>query len=638
MIIHGGISEKLDSRDTWSYNIVFNTWSKLNTVGNPPPLTEGASYISIPTRPQIFAYGGFLALSNTFNISRELYVLDIPTLSWARLPNAPIPLWGATASYNGEMNSLVFVGGYRWSPMSQIHRVLYFNLDSKEWYYGPNQLGADSVAYAAAVGIPGVNNDLVVGWGGLTSDTINARSTNFEPGACFSQRFQVLDLACGRMYLLNSTATSSSALRRRGHSMVLRNDTLFVLGGTNGFVLSDLVELRLPQLNLSSIERDKCRANNWCGSNYYGCLDCIAKPYCSWCAEQCVWDLSKRPLLTMNTSSQAQHPNISLDGAVCSALGGLGTVEKGCKPLIPFQIGTSLVASIMPKSTVDMSVYIDIPTFDIEFALSTPSTNIPPLNLSLLSIRSLSPSTASASSPASIKLLASDPRRYSGPYNFRISNEGGNESVPFSIAVNINDAQTGGGGGQGGFGFWSSAIDLTTFITVFALCVLVSLTLAVVVKRIRDRMASAAGGAPMGFDNSENREWLQRDPPTLWKVLVQVDRQVSEQEQLQALQMQKEKEVHNQSQPPEPDKPGGKGSPWLSWMRKGRRNSEKIIPTDETSPKKVKEVQPPAQRDVLKTASIGDGESSADRMSSSLLRRGMNLSQILQIPKRHTLQ
>ena len=77
-----------------------------------------------------------------------------------------------------------------------------------------------------------------------------------------------MKLACGNWsYFLDP---SWENLKRMGHSIIVRNKTLVITGGTNGFLLNDMIQINLPSLpaiesNIcttcpnSVINRDTCR-------------------------------------------------------------------------------------------------------------------------------------------------------------------------------------------------------------------------------------------------------------------------------------------------------------------------------------------------------------------------------------------
>lgn len=79
--------------------------------------------------------------------------------------------------------------------------------------------------------------------------------------------------------------------RRKGHSSVmLKNNTLLAAGGNNGMDLNDLYLLPTTDIATSTSEttRSTCATQNWCNL-YYDCTDCVARPYCGWCDNECVF-------------------------------------------------------------------------------------------------------------------------------------------------------------------------------------------------------------------------------------------------------------------------------------------------------------------------------------------------------------
>lgn len=59
-----------------------------------------------------------------------------------------------------------------------------------------------------------------------------------------------------------SGSPGQNIVPRKGHSMVIRNDVAWILGGHNGFDLADLVSFSVPKGSLSSKQIAQCKGKN----------------------------------------------------------------------------------------------------------------------------------------------------------------------------------------------------------------------------------------------------------------------------------------------------------------------------------------------------------------------------------------
>ena len=51
--------------------------------------------------------------------------------------------------------------------------------------------------------------------------------------------------------------------RRMGHAMVIRNESMLIIGGSDGFLHNEVIEIPLPSLvNETSASRDTCRGEH----------------------------------------------------------------------------------------------------------------------------------------------------------------------------------------------------------------------------------------------------------------------------------------------------------------------------------------------------------------------------------------
>lgn len=70
-------------------------------------------------------------------------------------------------------------------------------------------------------------------------------------------------LACGTMNMQRNIPLLGSPeqhlVPRKGHSMVVRDDVAWILGGHNGFDLADMISFPLPKDNLNSSQTAQCK-------------------------------------------------------------------------------------------------------------------------------------------------------------------------------------------------------------------------------------------------------------------------------------------------------------------------------------------------------------------------------------------
>lgn len=117
--------------------------------------------------------------------------------------------------------------------------------------------------------------------------------------SCFLSETKFLDLACNKWYQVSSL----KMLNRTGGAAFIRNSSLWVIGGSNGFLFKDFTEIPLSLANElpSKSARDKCRAKNYC-SPYDQCSQCKLKPQCIWCNSGCALNNASVPVLGVESS------------------------------------------------------------------------------------------------------------------------------------------------------------------------------------------------------------------------------------------------------------------------------------------------------------------------------------------------
>ncbi|KAJ3063111.1 hypothetical protein HDU98_001031 [Podochytrium sp. JEL0797] len=422
MFLYGGVTYAEDSDMLWSYNIDANKWNPHQTIGEFPPMFEGAAYVFVNSTtgqsPTLYVFGGYVPYASSFELSRMLYALDLTTLTWTLLNNSPYPSWAPTGVYHKNTNSLYFTGGYRFAE-SPFQPTLQYQIDSQMWFNGASQPFHLSMSYATSF-IDPANPDTMVTWGGYPATLSKQSDVNV---ACFSQQFQFYDINCQTWSYAD--VPSGLFLRRKGHSMVVRRGQVVVFGGMNGYFLNDLAVLDVvaAPVNSSAASVKECRAQNWCTNEHYWCQDCMARPYCAWCGSTC----------NFNGVLASMVPDTNPTSFQCPA----GNPASVCPAVSSIAINQTITETITTSSSAykDYTFNCDYPLFDITIT-STPSPNTT-ITITLLSIRSPIYTNTSSTS-AYISIPATDPARYSGPYTFRVSYSPINSPGINNVTVNVS--------------------------------------------------------------------------------------------------------------------------------------------------------------------------------------------------------
>ncbi|KAJ1565090.1 hypothetical protein HK096_004605, partial [Nowakowskiella sp. JEL0078] len=145
----------------------------------------------------------------------------------------------------------------------------------------------------------------------------------------------------------------------------------------------------------------------------------------------------------------------------------------------------SIVKSkLEPQETAVYWAYIDLASYDIVLQITNISSNIQ-LKVVVTSIHPMG--SKSGTSPEFI-ILATDPSRYAGKYIFQVQNpttEGNNISASYEISLSLRLSNN-----KTSFGQNSpfTALDITTFVLVFAVSMAFTLIVSWLIKRTRERI------------------------------------------------------------------------------------------------------------------------------------------------------
>ncbi|KAI9360325.1 hypothetical protein DFJ73DRAFT_957161 [Zopfochytrium polystomum] len=469
-LIGGEVASGESPNLLWGYDVAANSWTAFPTSGDAPPNRDAATYAFVApdgktVRPTLLTFGGVVATPGGLAVARSLYSLDIATLTWSRLPNPPAPAYAAAAAYDASSRFLLAWGGYTTSAGPP--QLLAYSIDAALWYTLPATT-PPATAYAAAAASGAVGGVWSVGglagggdcWGGGGAARFDVRCARWRTGDGGG----------------DATAAAASAARRAGAAAVERRGVVWVVGGSDGALLNDLVAVGDDRVAAGS---GACAvAFNWCRSVYYGCDDCVARPYCKWdaAAASCEWK--------------------DAAAGLGSGTGGTGDLQQ-CPQVINVNLDSSIAGVVTENTTVLYRVYVDAPesanpsvlfTSNKDLYITLTQSTQTALVLTLPSIRTSR--TPGLTDPHPTLLLpASDPRRYSGPYYVRVALAAPAPTpvVDFTLSVFQSPAASDPGGVWVQNDDGRTAVDLRTFVFAFLVCVTAGMALAYAVRRVRER-------------------------------------------------------------------------------------------------------------------------------------------------------
>ncbi|KAI8920911.1 hypothetical protein DFJ77DRAFT_141311 [Powellomyces hirtus] len=507
LVVYGGILSGQPTNEIWSYKPApTNEWFLLPAKGEVP-LTGGAAATLVEYNKgfNIYVVGGVGIYSNHF--SRYLYKYDSVTTRWTYLRPIPVRTTGASLAYHPETNSLYLLGGLRYTDMDMTGGLpsYIYSIDANEWYLGPGQEPPLSIYGTATY----VGNDIFAIHGGYRP--LLKESMLYDE--CAPAYTSVLDAACGQFVKANVLPPLKA--RRKGQAMILRDDVLIMHGGSNGLLLNDNATIPLSALTPTTPtrrNRDACAIHRWC-STWYDCTDCLARPYCGWCGNQCVY----------TGQNMAIRPSALQIASVCPA-GSTPTHDlDDCPNRIPLEYDDQAVfGSVQMGSSVSYKVYIDEPDRDIHFEV-IPSDSSVKLNLTILSIQ---PIGSFSTTTGLLTISSFNQRHLSATYVFSVaypaitSGSLKKRTEPtvaeFSVQVSTTPMDNGNGDGDSGGGIYIDAQDIATFIVVFVASILASLIATYLARRFRDRVylvrLMRAGQVLV----------LPKEPPNLYEVNVEL--------------------------------------------------------------------------------------------------------------------
>ncbi|KAJ3302728.1 Multiple epidermal growth factor-like domains protein 8 [Kappamyces sp. JEL0829] len=342
LILFGGIDLKQGYTDVWSWNMSLNQWTLLGTSctsrsnSNCPVVFEPA-VVFVPVSQSdfvIYVFGGVNYYTGMS--SSKLYKFASASGEWSYISNGPVSYQGGQGVFHANSNSLRFFGGFpNQDPYfsSGISTTFEYSIDAGVWGHAASY---DNSIYYEGRAVY-AENEIAIFHGGQNIGSFDT---------CFSGKVKVLDLACNYWTTLQTTP----AINRQGHGLFLRNQSLWVMGGTDGVLHNDLVEIPLALTLKSEQERNACRAATYCAS-LTRCASCQRKTMCSWCNSACSYNADEYPLGNLTSLVPPQQlPQGSLVNGICPSN---YTVAAVCPTEISLIPGQALASSLAYQTYQD---------------------------------------------------------------------------------------------------------------------------------------------------------------------------------------------------------------------------------------------------------------------------------------------
>ncbi|XP_075045915.1 attractin [Mixophyes fleayi] len=338
-IVGGYMFNHSDYQMVMAYDLASREWLSLNSSVNAVAVRYGHSLALY--QDKMYVYGG--KLDSSGNVTNQLWVFHVQNESWVQiLPNVRdqyavvghsahivtlndsstvmlvffghCPLYGYISyiqQYNIDTNSWDIVttegalvqGGYGHSSVyDESTRSIYIHGGYKAFTANKYRLADDLYKYEVDTRMWKILKDsrffrylhtaVIISGTMLVFGGNTHNDTSMSHGAkCFSKDFMAYDIACDNWNILPSPSLHHD-INRFGHTAVLRNGTMFVFGGFNSLLLSDII----------TFTSKSCEAFTSSGS----CLE--AGP-----GIRCFWDSGAAQCLSWEqaTPEQQKESNVS---------------------------------------------------------------------------------------------------------------------------------------------------------------------------------------------------------------------------------------------------------------------------------------------------------------------------------------
>ncbi|KAF4528316.1 hypothetical protein B566_EDAN016846 [Ephemera danica] len=248
LYVVGGESYKR-AKPLYVYNFTENVWQPKHIPEHMKPQTRYGH-----SADKIYMYGG---VDESGTITSELWTYDLSTNGWENI-NVH-----AESCNTGLSLSPVMCDTNEWSVVitrgfpvkgGYGHSSVWDAANQKIYVYGGyvSQDFSNSNNLYSAIRIQGlvVSRGLMLVFGGNTHTTNN-------DAKCYSSDFLAYDIACDSWTTLDTPVLTTADLSRFGHSAVMFNDSMYIYGGFDGQLLSDL--LRCTPGRCNSFDESRCK-------------------------------------------------------------------------------------------------------------------------------------------------------------------------------------------------------------------------------------------------------------------------------------------------------------------------------------------------------------------------------------------
>ena len=155
----GAKDEKSPLGDTWTYDPLANTWTRLEPSGEAPPARWGAAAVYLPRSDRVVMFGG---MGEDGAILGDTWVYSVAENHWSRLATAaaPSPRYRAAIAYDPVARTVVLFGGRTSTSTDRSYSAQDFfdawELDMNGPAWTPLNLpgGPSEVAAGSAVFVP----------------------------------------------------------------------------------------------------------------------------------------------------------------------------------------------------------------------------------------------------------------------------------------------------------------------------------------------------------------------------------------------------------------------------------------------------------------------------------------------------
>ncbi|KAG0175995.1 Multiple epidermal growth factor-like domains protein 8 [Apophysomyces sp. BC1021] len=410
----------IEVNDLWRLDPETWNWTKVVYTNKPPPVLVQPTRTPVTLKNQstyLFIFGGYRsdATSGAY-ISRSIYALDMATYTWiSNLRQNSVGAVAATGVYYAETDSIYYFGGQRDGGSNCIYQ---YHIPSNLWFLDQVQEMYTGRVYGAATMV-GDHSAVFVGGQCPNSSSIDERHNT-----CFYADRNVYDFACGT-WTTDRTIhrLSEPSYRRMGHSMIVRGNTAWVLGGYNGFDLGDMFSFPLPPTNTNETELDQCKGGA-------AIITIVMTAYLGHIVLTAIAH-AKMPSKQTGMLHWTQRPaHFSL------------RLNQTFKGLLPFGKSMDFKTFIdQPNADIHFSILPTNPNFTIYFRTLNQNGKISlPFNMTQLTNRSMRDIEPLNGESPRVQFPAHDPRRFSGYYVYSLftdtgSNDQNGTEIQFSLRI-----------------------------------------------------------------------------------------------------------------------------------------------------------------------------------------------------------